>query len=103
MNKPKKFSVTLDTLQSHDHIAGDIERGVEIFEKGNIEFKEQTPRQYWAKVQHKDDITKPVIVTFTRDGKNIEDYFCICTLKLEGTLVCRHIIAMVIAIQGGVL
>ena len=35
-----KIAVTLATLESHNHIVGDIERGIKLYERGDVEFTE---------------------------------------------------------------
>jgi uncharacterized Zn finger protein len=98
----KKTAVTLATLARHNHIIGDIERGVKIFERGGIEFDEREPGAYWARVPHKRGETKFAAVTFSRDGRNIESNFCDCVWRSGNNPVCRHVVALVLAIQGGI-
>lgn len=90
------------TLESHNHIIGDIEHGVKIYNSGNIEFSEREPNCYWAHVPHKRDTTKAVAITFSRDGQNLEHHYCYCTWNYKNPPVRRHIVAAVLAIQGGV-
>lgn len=96
-----KIAVTLPTLESHNHIVGDIERGVKFFNGGNIEFEEREPNIYWAKVPHKSG-HKVATVSFTRDGQDIERHSCDCSWRSGGDPVCRHVVAAVLAIQGGI-
>jgi len=99
----KKISVTMATLQSHNHIVGDIERGVTIYNRGGVEFEEQEPNHFWAQVSHKGDETKSVTVTFTHDGQDIEHHFCHCSWRHgKNPPICRHVVAAVLAIQGGI-
>lgn len=98
MAQPK---VTLTTLESHNHIIGDIERGVKIYQRGGVEFMEREPGEYWAQVPHKGE-TKAVMLSFTRDGQDLERYSCHCTWRGGGNPVCRHVVAAVLAIQDGV-
>ena len=102
MGEGKKIAVTLATLESHNHIVGDIERGVKIYHRGGVEFMEYEPGLYWAQVPHKGDDTKAVTVVFTRDGQDLEQYSCHCCWRSRGNPVCRHVVAAVLAIQGGV-
>jgi len=97
-----KIGVTLVTLESHNHVAGDIERGVKIYNQGGVEFEERESGAYWARVPHKNDF-KMVTVQFTRDGQDIEHYTCHCTIDYKDSPVCRHVVAAVLAIQGGVI
>ena len=52
MSDKPKIAVSLATLESHDHIIGDIERGVKIYKQGGIEFVEQAPGSYLGHVPH---------------------------------------------------
>ncbi|MDR1581504.1 MAG: thioesterase family protein [Synergistaceae bacterium] len=97
-----KIAVTLATLESHNHIIGDIERGVKIFERGGVEFLEHEPGEYVGHVPHKRGESKTASVKFSRDGRDIEYNFCHCTWRLENSPVCRHVVALVLAIQGGI-
>jgi len=96
-----KLAVTLPTLQSHNHIVGDIERGVKVFNGGGIEFEKREPYTYWVKVPHKHG-SKFVSVVFTRDGEDIKKHFCDCTWADKKPPVCRHVVAAVLAIQNGI-
>jgi predicted thioesterase len=91
------------TLESHNHIIGDIERGLKLYERGCVEFMEYPVRGYGyiADIPEKGD-SKRILVNFTHDGLDIESFFCIkCTPRHDGAL-CRHVVAAVLAIQGGV-
>jgi len=96
-----EISITMATLESHNHIVGDIERGVKVYKHGGVEFEEQETNSYWAHVPHKGS-TKSVSITFSRDGHDIECHYCECTWKYKDPPVCRHVVAAVLAIQGGV-
>lgn len=97
-----KIAVILPTMQSHLHVTDDIERGVKVYERGGIELSERGPGHYVAQVPHKGDF-KVAAVTFTQDGQDIESCFCSCTASNHGTAICRHIVAAVLAVQGGVI
>jgi predicted thioesterase len=98
-----RLAVTLTTLESHNHIVGDIEKGVKIFNRGGVGFNENESNFYLARVPNKDGSFKTVSVTFSRDGQDIEHHFCDCTMKDKYPPVCRHVIAAVLAIQGGII
>ena len=98
--RPEKIAVSMATLESHNHIVGDIERGVKVFKSGKVEFEEREPNFYWAKVPHKGDF-KLVTVSFSRDGEDLNKHFCDCTWQDKRPPVCRHVVAAVLAIQGG--
>jgi len=95
------IAVTLTTLESYNHIIGDIERGVKVYKSGGVEFDEREPGVYWARVPHKHGC-KVVSVVFTRDGSDIKGHTCDCTLDYKNPPVCRHVVAAVLAIQGGI-
>jgi uncharacterized protein YlxP (DUF503 family) len=97
-----QIAVTLDTLESHNHLIGDIPRGVKIYEDGGVEFMEPEPNYYIARVPHKRGTTKTVAVTFTQDGRDIEQSHCDCSWRSGGNPVCRHVTAAVLTIQGGI-
>ena len=102
-----KIEVTLPTLTSHNHIVDDIERGVKVYNSGGVEFmtSNSEPDLYIAKVPHKGG-SKTASVSFTRDGQDIEHHYCDCSWrygsKKRRPPVCRHVVAAVLAIQGGV-
>jgi hypothetical protein len=99
-----KYAVSVSTLERHNHIIGDIARGVKVYENGGIEFMEffyDDPDRYIAKVPHKGGV-KNVSVLFSRDGRDIEEYFCDCTWRDKEPPVCRHVVAAVLAIQNGI-
>ena len=97
----RKINVTLATLKSHNHIIDDIERGVKVYERGGVDFMEREDGQYWVQVPHKNE-TKAVTVTFTRDGQDIEQHSCHCSFRAHGNPICRHVVAAVLTIQGGI-
>jgi len=96
-----KLAVTMATLESHNHFVGDIERGEKIYMKGGLEILEAPPNFYWAKVPHKNDI-KVVTLSFSRDGQNLDKYVCNCSANYNKPPLCRHVVAAVLEIQGGV-
>lgn len=98
----EKICVTLATLESHNHIIGDIERGVKVYNQGGVEFDEREPNTYWVRVPHKGNF-KTVTIKFTRDRQDIEYSTCDCTLDYKEPPVCRHVVAAVLAIQGEVI
>jgi len=99
--EPLAPAVLLATLESHNHIVGDIERGIKVFDNGGVEFMESGSGFYLARVPHKGSL-KTVSVTFTRDGQDIKHHYCDCSSRDEEPPVCRHVVATVLAIQGGI-
>jgi predicted thioesterase len=98
----KKIAVTMATLESHNHIVGDIERGVKIYERGGIDFAEQESGRFVAKVPQKGNDFKSAMVTFTRDGRDIDGHHCSCCWRSNGNPLCRHVVALVLSVQGGI-
>jgi len=99
--EPHAPAVLLATLESHNHIVGDIERGIKVFNNGGVEFEESGYDFYLARVPHKGDM-KTVSVTFTHDGQDIKHHYCACSRQDSEPPVCRHVVATVLAIQGGI-
>ena len=95
-----RFCVTLATLESHNHILGDIERGIKIYERGGIDFIEQEPGFFLVRVPHKGNM-KTVSLKFTPDGQDLEHHHCDCCWHSRNP-ICRHKVAAVLAIQGGI-
>jgi GNAT superfamily N-acetyltransferase len=99
---PDKFAVTLNTLSWHYHIRGDIERGVELYKNGNIEFMQYDKDCYSAIVPISAGEHKEPSVIFTSDGRDLEDYRCGCAyLNERHGQLCQHVVAAVLAVQGG--
>ena len=98
---PQPISVTLATLESHNHYVGDIERGVKIFKTGKVESEEFRPGFFLARVPHKGSI-KTVSFSFTRDGHDISKFCCDCSSRERMPPVCRHLVAAVLALQNGI-
>ena len=98
-----KLNVSMATLESHNHIIGDIERGLKLYERGCVEFMEDPVRDYRfiADIPEKGD-SKRVLVNFTHDGLDVESFFCNKCTPRNTNAICRHIVAAVLAIQGGV-
>ena len=105
------IKVTMATLKSHNHIVDDIERGIKVFNGGGIEIADGKdakwldlkPNGYMAKVPHKGG-TKTVNIVFSHDGQDIAGHYCDCTWRDgKNPPICRHIVAAVLAIQGGVI
>jgi len=100
-SEPLAPAVLLATLESHNHIVGDIERGVKVYNSGGVEFEESGSGFYLARVPHKGGL-KTVSVTFSHDGQDIIQHYCACSGWDREPPVCRHVVATVLAIQGGI-
>lgn len=95
-----KISITLAALERHKHIIGDIEHGIKLFERGGVEFTWDANYGYIVDVPVKGKRHR-VIINFSHDGKNIKSFFCnTCALRSPDA-ICRHVVAGILAIQGG--
>lgn len=95
-----KISVSIATLERHNHIVGNIERGIKLFKHGSVAFVKDANLGYIADIPEKGEHRR-VMINFTRDGTDIESFFCNkCALRSSGA-ICRHVVAGVLAIQGG--
>ena len=98
-NTSGNINVTMATLKSHNHIVGDIERGVKLYERGGIEFGKDPNLGYIADILEKGEHRR-VLINFAQDGCDLKSFFCNkCAIHNEGAL-CRHVVAAVLAIQG---
>ena len=95
-----KIAVTLATLESKLHEVNAIKTGVKLFNNGKAAFSFNNEFGYIADV---DDKTNPrrCSFRFTRDGLDIESFFCTCGVAQDGTL-CKHVVAGILAVQGGI-
>jgi predicted thioesterase len=103
MTNELNIAVTMATLESRNHIVGDIERGAKIYNGAGVEFDQDGPNSYRAAVPHKGNDRKSVFVTFSKDGRDLDDFYCDCTASRNPGVLCRHVVALVLAIQGGVI
>jgi len=96
-----KVAITMATLESNNHIIGDIELGIDLYNSGGIEWMAQESGVYTACVPHKND---PIAAsaTFTRDRLDIKQHSCQCQSRHDSPAICRHVVAAVLAIQGGI-
>ena len=96
------IAVSLVTLESRDHLVGDIERGVKDFQRGGVTWRyDDEFGMYIAWVPRKSGVAV-VMVDFQPDGQDVDRYSCHCTMRYKNPPVCRHVVAAVLAIQGGV-
>jgi fluoroacetyl-CoA thioesterase len=101
MSAGPKPAITLVTLESCNHFVGDIERGVKLYQQGGIEYQEREPYGWWANVPYGNEY-RSVALSFSRDGQELRKYYCTCTQGYGNPPVCRHVVAAVLAIQGGI-
>jgi hypothetical protein len=99
----KKNCITLAKLRCYNHMDGAIERGIEIYNGERIVFKEQNKneKQYYAQLPQ-ETWEDPVFIQFSHNLQDVIDYFCHCSLGKSGNPMCCHVVATVLAIQGGI-
>jgi len=95
-----KISINEATLQSHTHEINAIKSGIKLFEAGKIETSYHEQIGYIAEVNDKGTSHRPVI-HFSRDGQDIKETRCQCRASNYGKVLCKHIVAGILAIQGG--
>jgi len=98
-----KLNVSIATLESHNHRNGAIECGQKLYELGRVVFMDDPVHGYGyiADVPDK-DYSSRVMVNFTHDGLDVESFFCNKCTSRSGSALCRHVVAAVLAIQGGI-
>ena len=97
----RKISVNLATLESKKHEVNAIKSGIKIYEAGKAEFELKDSGEYIVVAEDKSGRRGGMIV-FTRDGCDIEKFVCNCGVSDFGETLCKHIVACVLAIQGGI-
>jgi predicted thioesterase len=97
MQKP---NVTMATLESRLHEVNSIKSGVKLFNANKVDFAEQEDGSFIVDVKDKSDARR-LIVKFTRDGSDLAQHWCQCRIGSGGDCLCKHIVAAVLAIQGG--
>ena len=65
-----------------------------------MEFGDYEDGGFIARVKDKYD-TRSAIIFFTRDGRGISKHWCNCGVGSRGDCLCKHIVAAILAIQGG--
>jgi predicted thioesterase len=91
--------VTLATLESILHEVNAIKTGIKLFNGGKAETYYDDNIGHIADVADKTN-PRRCSFRFTRDGQDLETWFCHCGAARGGAL-CKHIVAGVLAVQGG--
>jgi predicted thioesterase len=95
----KKIRVNMATLESRLHEVNAITSGLKIFEAGNASFSvSEGSFRFSAKDKNGE---RSGSIKFTKDGRDVESFFCGCTSSRDGCL-CKHAVAGILAVQGGV-
>jgi predicted thioesterase len=96
MIKPR---IVLAALESRLHEVNAIKTGIKLFKGGKVAFHYNETLGYIADVDDKGS-SRRCTFHFTHDGQDIKEFSCPCSTALGGAL-CKHIIAGVLAVQGG--
>jgi predicted thioesterase len=99
----ENMRILLSTIQSHKTVSGDIERGIGLYQNGEIQFTETESGEYTALVPQKNGETRKVTVRFSKDKLDVIYNRCYCTRRYKDPPLCRHVIAAIFAIQGGII
>jgi len=99
MCKVKEVSINEATLLSYVHEINAIKSGIELFEAGKVESSYSEEVSHAADVDDKGEIYRPNF-KFSHDGQDIKKSSCQCDVAEDGVL-CKHIVAGILAIQGG--
>jgi predicted thioesterase len=92
------------TLNSHNHIAGDIERGIKLYEAHKDEITHtrcDKTGEHSALIPLRNGTMRKVTVKLARDGCDVDYHRCYCTRRYKNPPLCRHSVAAILAIQGG--
>ena len=95
------IAITMATLESRLHEVNSIKSGMKLYNVKKVEFSHQEDDRYFFRVEDKYD-TRTVILSFTRDGCDLDRHFCNCGVGSDGDCLCKHIVASVFALQGGI-
>jgi len=98
--RPEKMAVTLATLESLLHEVNAIKTGAKLYNGGKAEVCYDDNIGYIADVADKTN-PRRCSFHFTRDGQELEEFFCSCGAARDGAL-CKHVVAGVLAAQGGI-
>jgi predicted thioesterase len=102
------MNVIMPTLRSHHSVTGDVERGLELYldnKGGDIKVtKTEVDGRtvYHAAVPQADGEIRNVTIKPTRNECDLEEWRCYCTKRYKIPPLCRHVIAAILEIQGGV-
>lgn len=98
----EKITVTMATLESRCHEVNSIKSGTKLYNAGQVEYGYRDDNRHYFRVKDKYD-AKTVILSFTHDGCDLHTHFCNCCVGSDGDCLCKHIVASVFAMQGGII
>ena len=93
--------INLATLESKLHEGNAIKSGIKIYESGNVEFELRENGEYLIAAEDKSG-RRGGIIEFTRNGCDVKRFVCNCRASNSGEALCKHMVAAVLAIQGGI-
>ena len=99
MSKP---TITIATIESRRHEVNAIKSGIKLYKTNSVEFEEREDGNFFARVKDKHN-NRGVSVTFSRDGCDLVQHWCHCGVGSDGDCLCKHIIAAILTIQGGII
>ncbi|MDR1297506.1 MAG: GNAT family N-acetyltransferase [Deltaproteobacteria bacterium] len=98
-----EFAVALDTLLFYDHEDGVVERGLELYRRGGVGLERTNELSFEGSLAAPGGVRLPLSVTFTKDGRALNNYRCGCNPSPQlANPLCRHVAAAVLTAQGGV-
>jgi len=98
VNPNKRICVNLATLESRIHEVNAIKSGIRLFEAGNATSHRSNGILGFS-VEDKNG-RRDGSIRFTTDGRDVESFFCGCSVSRDGCL-CKHVVAGILSIQGG--
>jgi predicted thioesterase len=81
------------------HEVNAIKSGIKIYESGRASAKELEGGFSFCAEDRSG--SRGGFVVFTEDGRDIDRFFCECSVSRDGCL-CKHLVAGVLAVQGGI-
>ena len=76
-----------------------IDSGIALYEAGNVKTTENASG-FGFTVENNDG-THSGRLRFTEDGRDLEGFRCTCAAGKDGDRLCGHIVAGILAVQGG--
>lgn len=98
----KNIAITMATLESRLHEVNAIKSGIKLYRAGKAEYCYQDDGCHYFHVEDK-HAAQNVVLSFTRDGCDLERHFCNCRIGCGGKCLCKHIVAAILAMQGGII
>jgi predicted thioesterase len=100
---PLDAAVTMATLESRNHEVNAIRSGLTLFRAGAVGAAVRLrpdDKGVFVAVIDRGQVQQPY-VQFRRDGADLARHWCACGIGSDGKLLCKHIVAAVLGVQGG--